>query len=144
MTATTPVTNTLTAGKMPKAAPWALLAGMLAVFVIGAFILQGDDVNWIGAVILGVIAFVVVNFVIALLIEGRRQAADRLVTSLVTAAFVVALIPLVWLLETVIQYGLGTLLNGTFLTARCATWSARAAGRCTRSSAPSRSPVSPR
>ncbi|MCB0874461.1 MAG: phosphate ABC transporter permease PstA, partial [Thermoleophilia bacterium] len=33
----------------------------------------------------------------------------------VTAAFVVAVIPLAWLLETVLQYGLGTFLNGTFL-----------------------------
>jgi phosphate transport system permease protein len=112
----TPVANTLTAGRMPKAAPWVMLAGSIAVFVTGDAILSQGEPNWIGAVILGVIAFVVLNFVIALLVEGRRQATDRLVTSLVTAAFVVALIPLVWLLETVLQYGLGTLLNGTFLT----------------------------
>lgn len=111
----TPVANTLTAGKLPKAAPWAMLAGSLAVFVIGDLILSQGEPNWIGAVILGVIAFVVLNFVIALLVEGVRQATDRLVTSLVTSAFVIALIPLVWLLETVLQYGLGTLLNGTFL-----------------------------
>ena len=114
MTATT-VPNPLTAGKLPRSAPWAMLVGSIAVFVIGELILSGGDPNWIGAVILGVLAFVVVNFVIALLVEGRRQATDRLVTSLVTSAFVIALIPLVWLLATVLQYGLGTLLNGTFL-----------------------------
>jgi len=93
----------------------AMLLGSLAVFVIGSWLLEGTNPNWIGAVILGAIFFVVLNFIVALLVEGRRQATDRLVTSLVTAAFVVALIPLIWLLETVLQYGLGTLLNGTFL-----------------------------
>lgn len=120
MTSTSaPITNALTAGKLPKAAPWALLAASLAIFVIGSYIMQAagltDDINWIGAVILGVIFFIVVNFVIALLVEGRRQATDRLVTSLVVAAFVVALIPLVWLLVTVFQNGFGTMLNSTFL-----------------------------
>jgi phosphate transport system permease protein len=118
MATSTPVANALTAGRLPPAAPWSMLAGSLAVFVLGAYIISGaraDDVNWIGAVILGVIFFVILNFVVALLVEGRRQATDRLVTSLVTAAFVVALIPLVWLLETVLQYGLGTMLDGTFL-----------------------------
>jgi phosphate transport system permease protein len=119
MATTTPVANALTAGRLPNAAPWAMLAGSIAVFVLGAYITSGanaDDVNWIGAVILGVIFFVVLNFVVALLVEGRRQATDRLVTSLVTSAFVIALIPLVWVLETVLQYGLSTMLNGTFLT----------------------------
>ncbi|HEV7742231.1 MAG TPA: phosphate ABC transporter permease PstA [Pseudolysinimonas sp.] len=116
---TAQIPNTLTAGKLPRAAPTAMLLGSLAVFVLGAYILEGaglaGKVNWIGAVLLGAIFFVLLNFVVALLVEGRRQATDRLVTSLVTAAFVVALIPLIWLLETVLQYGLGTLLNGTFL-----------------------------
>ncbi|MEO8261672.1 MAG: phosphate ABC transporter permease PstA [Pseudolysinimonas sp.] len=116
MTTTPQIANSLTAGKLPTAAPWAMLAGSIAVFVIGAYILEGGDLNWIGAVILGVIAFVVLNFIIALLVEGRRQATDRLVTSLVTGAFVVALIPLVWLLVTVLQYGAATMFNGTFLS----------------------------
>jgi len=115
-----PIANALTAGKLPKAAPWALLAASLAVCVIGSYIIQAagltDDLNWIGAIILGVILFVIVNFVIALLVEGRRQATDRFVTSLVVSAFVIALIPLIWLLATVLQNGLGTMLNGTFLT----------------------------
>ncbi|CAN5473904.1 phosphate ABC transporter permease PstA [soil metagenome] len=116
---TTAEVNSLTAGKLPRSAPWTMLAASLAVFVIGSFIFEAagltDDVNWIGAVILGSIFFVILNYVVALLVEGRRQAADRLVTSLVLGAFIIALIPLVWLLETVVQYGAATVLNGTFL-----------------------------
>jgi phosphate transport system permease protein len=59
---------------------------------------------------------VIINFVMALLVEGFRQATDRLVTSLVISAFVIALIPLVWLLVTVLPFGAGTMFNGTFLT----------------------------
>jgi phosphate transport system permease protein len=121
MTTTTqePIVNALTAGKLPKAAPGILLATSIAVFVIGSYIMQAagltEDLNWIGAVILGVIAFVIVNFVMALLVEGFRQATDRLVTSLVISAFVIALIPLVWLLVTVLQFGAATMFDGTFL-----------------------------
>jgi phosphate transport system permease protein len=114
-----PVANALTAGKLPKSAPWVILAASLAVCVIGSYLIQSagltEDLNWIGAVIVGVILFIIVNFVIALLVEGRRQAIDRFVTSLVVSAFVIALIPLVWLLVTVLQNGLGTMFNGTFL-----------------------------
>jgi len=109
----------LTAAKLPRWAPWALLGASLAVFLIGELLLDlGGTIefDWIGAVVLGLACFVVVNALLSLLVEGRRQAVDRIVTSLVTAAFALALIPLAWLLVTVVQNGLGTLLNGTFLT----------------------------
>ena len=46
---------------------------------------------------------------LSLLVEGRRKAMDRLVTALVTGAFVLALIPLVSLTITVVTYGLAAL-----------------------------------
>lgn len=114
------ITNSLTAGKLPRGATWIILAISLAVFlgIFGLMAASGatDGFNWIGAVILGAIAFVLANWIIAMLIEGSRQAADRLVTSLVTAAFVVAVIPLAWLIITVLQNGLATLLSPTFLS----------------------------
>jgi phosphate transport system permease protein len=115
-----PMVNALTAGKMPKGMSWVILGASLAIF-LGVFSFMAmagviDTFNWILAIVLGVIVFVIANYVIALLVEGRRPAADRLVTSLVTGAFVLALIPLVWLVVTVVQDGLPTLLNGTFLT----------------------------
>jgi phosphate transport system permease protein len=120
MATSAPIANALTAGKLPRSAPGILLASSIAVFIIGSYLMQAagitKDLNWIGAVILGVIAFVIINFVMALLVEGIRQATDRLVTSLVVSAFVIALIPLVWLLVTVLQFGAGTMFDGTFLT----------------------------
>lgn len=111
--------NAFTAGKLPRWMPWPILAGALLVS-LGAFGLMasasGDGFNWIGGIIVGVVLFVVANWVIARLVEGARPAADRLVTSLVTGAFVLALIPLIWLTVTVVSNGLPTFLNGTFLT----------------------------
>ena len=122
MTSTTarPTANALTAGKLPRGMSWVILGASLGIF-LGMFYLMDlsgttDGFNWILAIILGVFVFVILNYVVALLIEGRRPAADRLVTSLVFGAFVLALIPLIWLVITVVEAGLPTMLNGTFLT----------------------------
>jgi len=119
-TASKPFVNSLSAGRLPRGATWVILAISL-VLAVGAFWLMGvssetGETNWIGGVIVGVILYVVANFVVAALVEGRRRATDRFVTSLVTGAFVVALIPLAWLISTVLINGLPTLFNGTFLT----------------------------
>jgi phosphate transport system permease protein len=49
------------------------------------------------------------------IVEGGRAAKDRLVTTLVWAAFAVALVPLVSLVITVVKNGIGV-LSGQFLT----------------------------
>ena len=48
-------------------------------------------------------------------VEGRRSAVDRFATSMVWAAFGAALIPLVWLLVTVVTDG-SPVLNAEFMT----------------------------
>jgi phosphate transport system permease protein len=47
---------------------------------------------------------------------GRRKFKDRLATTLVTSAFLVAMIPLVWLLWTVFSKGLSTVASGSWWT----------------------------
>ncbi len=117
-TAPRTVANSYTAGKLPKWTPWVILGGSL-VITLGIAALVGmpeGEFNWILGLIAGVILFVFANWLLALLVEGGRQAKNRLVTSLVTGAFVLALIPLIWLTVTVVANGLPTLTNGTFLT----------------------------
>jgi phosphate transport system permease protein len=63
------------------------------------------------AVVLGTLALVVTSR----LVEGRRWAIDRLVTAAVYSAFGVAMVPLVWLLESVVRQGLHR-LDGSFFT----------------------------
>ena len=103
------ISNSLTAGRLPTWAPWALLGASWGVFlIIFAFVQQatGGDYNAVAAIFLGTVAFDALLFALAWLVEGVRQARDRLVTALVATAFIIALLPLVSLLSTVIANGM--------------------------------------
>jgi phosphate transport system permease protein len=103
------ITNSFANGRLPRWAPWATLIGSWAAFGV-VFGMQaaatGDDFNLVAAILCGTIGYGILIYVISWLIEGRRQATNRLVTALVTAAFVIVLLPLVSLLYTVTLNGL--------------------------------------
>ena len=71
----------------------------------------------------GVVAFVVVGGLLSVValpawsavVEGRRAAMDRLTTSVIWSAFLVALVPLVWLLWVVLSKGIPA-ISGDFLS----------------------------
>ncbi|MEV4668162.1 phosphate ABC transporter permease PstA [Microbacterium sp. LWO12-1.2] len=102
--------SSLTSGKLPKWAPWALLGVSLlisfAVFAVAG--LGGDlaDFNIAGASVLGLVLYMVIITVISSIVESRRKATDRLMTALVATAFLIALLPLISLLWTVVANGL--------------------------------------
>ncbi|MDJ0336004.1 phosphate ABC transporter permease PstA [Salinibacterium sp. G-O1] len=105
---TTGIVNSLTTGRLPKWATWAILGGSWAIMgVVFTLIAAASDseFNIAAALFLGTILFIVLIFVFALLVEGIRQAKDRLVTALVVSAFLIALIPLISLLFTVVSNG---------------------------------------
>ena len=108
VTETTGIVNSLTAGRLPRWATWVILGASWATMII-AFALvaasSGAELNIGAALFLGTILFIVLIFVFALLVEGIRQAKDRLVTALVISAFLIALIPLISLLFTVVSNG---------------------------------------
>ncbi len=115
---TTAKANPLTAGQLPGFATWALLAGSaVAGGIIDSAILAPFDVPT--TVFLGVLLFLPINYVIARAVEGRRAAADRLATTLVTGAFMLALLPLISLLWETVSSGLPR-FDGTFFS-----WSMR-------------------
>jgi phosphate transport system permease protein len=111
-TITAGITNTLTTGRLPKWATWATLAGSWAVMIVVFALVdasstdEDSQLNIAAAVFLGTILFDALLFVISRLVEGARQARDRLVTSLVATAFIIALLPLISLLYTVVSNGL--------------------------------------
>lgn len=111
MSATTgqPMPNSLTAGKLPRYTPAAILIASLLVVAAVFWILQlsgtTEEFNVVGTVFFGALLHAVAVYVVSYLVEGARRAKDRLVTTLVTAAFVVALIPLASLLFTTITLG---------------------------------------
>ncbi|MGN7779279.1 phosphate ABC transporter permease PstA [Mycolicibacterium sp. 22603] len=47
-------------------------------------------------------------------VSGRRKVADKLATILVTASVVVAIVPLVWVLYTVVSKGIGVVTSTTW------------------------------
>ena len=112
MTATTS-TLTTRAGRLPGWTPWALLAGSLAVVLVLMALLGQPTVA--SVLFLGALLYIVVNWAVYRRVEGERPAKDRLATSLVTGAFVLAMVPLVSLVWIVLKNGL-KLFSWDFLT----------------------------
>jgi phosphate transport system permease protein len=71
--------------------------------------------NIAGGAVVAVVLFAVALPTWSALVESTRAAKDRLVTTLVWAAFAIALVPLLSLMYTVLRNGLGV-INGQFLT----------------------------
>ena len=90
------------------------LVGVMALAVAGLpAILSGwGVVAWLLAALL---VFAVAMPLWSRLVEGRRAAVDRLVTTLVWASFVFAVSPLIWVLWVVVSQGLPA-INVDFLT----------------------------
>jgi len=107
--APSPIANSLTAGRLPKPAPWIILGTSIAVAgaIFGVLALAGGTgLDWGGAILVGALLYIPSIWLFSTLVEGRRRAMDRLVTALVTGAFVLAMIPLISLSITVVTYGL--------------------------------------
>jgi phosphate transport system permease protein len=97
---------------LPRWAP--ALVAVLAVAAAGlpAMLLGWSLVGWLA------LAFVLFLLVLpgwSIAVENRRAAVDRLMTTLIWSAFGIALIPLVWLIWTVVSEGAGV-INGEFLS----------------------------
>lgn len=100
----------LTAGHLPRfsalglfIASWAAMAGLFAILLLAGMM---QEFSLVGTVFFGTVLYAVLIFAISSLVEGGRKAKDRLVTALVSTAFVIALLPLVSLLSTVVSHGL--------------------------------------
>jgi phosphate transport system permease protein len=68
-----------------------------------------------GTVVIAVILFIVIQTWWSFAVEGRRHAKDRLATTAVYAAFLIAATPLIAVLGTVLVKGIGV-INAEFLT----------------------------
>jgi phosphate transport system permease protein len=86
---------------------------LLVCFAIGAVIFAfantgGDpaDFNIAMTFVVGLVLYMALIFIVSTVAESRRHAMDRLMTALVASAFVIALLPLVSLLYTVVIAGL--------------------------------------
>lgn len=102
------IVNSLTSARLPKWVPWALLAGSWFVLAVVFGILaagSGGDYNIVAVVFFGTVLFDLLLVTVSYLVEGSRRAKDRLITSLVSTAFVIAILPLISLIFTVVVDG---------------------------------------
>lgn len=101
--------NALAAGKLSKSFPWILAAaagaGSFALFGLIA-VTTSAPFNFTAAILVTAIAYVVLIYVVSLFVEGKRQATNRFITSTVAGAFIVALIPLISVVWTVVARGM--------------------------------------
>ena len=101
--------SSLAGNRLNKRTPWVLLgcsmAASLALFGLLAASTSGSY-SLVGALIVGTIGYLVIISIMSGLIEGRRQAVDRLITGLVTCAFALAMVPLISVAITVISNGM--------------------------------------
>ncbi|PWI16475.1 phosphate ABC transporter permease PtsA [Streptomyces sp. Act143] len=105
--------STLRGASLPKWSAGAIAAGSLAVS-IGLCLATGIEsrVQW---GLIAALLFLLGTYVIAARVEGRRQAKDRIATSLVWVAFLLAVVPLVSLVWVTVSRGV-KVLDVYFLT----------------------------
>ena len=97
---------------LPRSAGWAVGAlGLVVALVLDVGL--GESLAL--SIFLGWVVYAVLLPVLSRVVEGSRRSKDRLATTLVCTAFVVALLPLVSLLWQVFSNGLPT-INSNFLT----------------------------
>jgi phosphate transport system permease protein len=86
-----------------------MLVGGLALswtlFAVSAPNDSDYEINLLVVAVVGIIFFTLGLFGLAVRVEGRRRAVDRLATILVTLAFFIALTPLISLIITVVSEG---------------------------------------
>lgn len=103
----------LTSGRLPRFVEPVALVAALAVVAALQFVLGGFNLaTWL---IFGALVYLVGIAVFSTIVEGRRKATDRVVRGLVTAAFVLAVAPLISMLWTVVSKGL-SVLSWSFIT----------------------------
>ncbi len=112
MTTLTLATGHLQGRRLPRAAApaTALVAAALAVLLGQISPVSGVAGTTCVAVVLFFAGYTALSFAV----EGSRHAIDRLASTLIYASFLAALVPLVWILSTVLVRG-GRVLSAGFL-----------------------------
>ncbi|WP_026874578.1 phosphate ABC transporter permease PstA [Jiangella gansuensis] len=99
----TPTTSSLAHNQLPRATTPIVLAASVAA---GAGLSAVIGFSWAMFVAFAVVIFAVANTAVSGVVEGRRKATDKLVTTLVYTAFGLALIPLISVAWSVVDNGM--------------------------------------
>ena len=106
--------NSLTAGQKPSWIWLAVLAGAAVVGLAWTFLVQ-HTFSLVGFAIITAIAYIIGMYIVTFAMENRRRAADGLWKNLVWATFIIALLPLISVIWTVVANGLPSPVSYTHL-----------------------------
>ncbi|MFH8221329.1 phosphate ABC transporter permease PstA [Streptomyces sp. NPDC018057] len=99
--------SSLRGARLPQWTPWATAAGSVVVAVVIGVV--GDLHSRIQWGLIAALLFILGTYGVTARVEGRRQAKDRVVTSLVWVSFLIALVPLISLVWTTVRRGVKVL-----------------------------------
>ena len=91
-------------GRLEQPVRWAILAGAGVAAV--AFLAVVGGLSPLTVILVGALFYCIAIYVASRSVEGSRHAMDRLVTGVVTTTFLLAMVPLVSVLWTIISKGL--------------------------------------
>ncbi len=94
----------LTAGQLGRSRHIAI--GLAAVALGAATWLPSGAPNWARWIVVTIVAYCVGIYVVSRIVEGQRQALDRLMSAVFTSCFALVLLPLISLIWTVLERGL--------------------------------------
>lgn len=99
---------TITNGRLPAWAPWAILGIVAGATALGFGVLSlaTGEFNIPGWAVVTALGFLILITVISTVVEGRRKGTDRLVTGIVSTAFLIAMVPLISVAWTVVANGI--------------------------------------
>ncbi len=100
------------ARRLPR---WFTYASLIGSVAAGGALAAAAGGGVVVAVVLALLVYVIATTAISLGVEGSRKATDRLATTVVSAAFGIAMVPLVSVVVTVIQRGTAR-FDTTFFT----------------------------
>ncbi|WP_423721987.1 phosphate ABC transporter permease PstA [Arthrobacter caoxuetaonis] len=95
--------SSLTKNRLPGYAMWAVLA---ASVILGAALSALLGFHIASFAIFSAVLFVAAGTILTRVVEGSRRAADRFATNLIYGAFILALVPLVSVIFTVLVRGI--------------------------------------
>ena len=90
-------------GRLEQPVRLAILVG--SVLVAAALLLTLGAVNPLSLIFVGALVYCVVIYAASRAVEGARHATDRMVTGVVTTAFLLAMVPLVSVIWTILSKG---------------------------------------
>lgn len=103
----------ITAGRLGTPRHIAVVVGALLLGVLSW--LPEGSINWARWIVVTLVAYCVGIYVVSRLVEGHRQAIDRLMSAVVTSSFLIVALPLVSLVWTVVERG-SNRFDATFFT----------------------------